>query len=190
MDSTFFSYNLDKPPFVESWGQGLVVLHNPNARHPLPRDFFFDASQVYIEAGVVRSDPSAWHPLSSKTLIYPLGEDVKQKLRVLMPTQFAVPAITKAQFHAICEFAAESNPVIEEHGWFMDETEAFLGVVLWHKSLDHWGYVVFGLDPRFCFREIESQLSILTRYHAVAELQHRISQILSYPQRIFPPSSP
>ncbi|MCK9375195.1 MAG: hypothetical protein M0P73_03480 [Syntrophobacterales bacterium] len=40
MDSTFFSYNLDESPFVETWGQGLVILHNPKCLHPLPRIFF------------------------------------------------------------------------------------------------------------------------------------------------------
>jgi len=45
MDPTLFSYTLDEPPLVESWGQGMVVLHNPKSLRPIPRDFFVDATQ-------------------------------------------------------------------------------------------------------------------------------------------------
>jgi hypothetical protein len=34
MDPTFFSYNMNQPPFVETWGQGLIVLHNPKLFAP------------------------------------------------------------------------------------------------------------------------------------------------------------
>jgi hypothetical protein len=35
-DALLFSYDLEQPPFVESWGQGLVVLRNPGCKHPVP----------------------------------------------------------------------------------------------------------------------------------------------------------
>jgi hypothetical protein len=43
MDPTFFSYSMDEPPLVETWGQGLVVCHNPKCVHPVPKGFFPDA---------------------------------------------------------------------------------------------------------------------------------------------------
>ena len=43
MDPTYFEYDLAEPPLVESWGQGLVGNHNPNALFPLPRYYFPDA---------------------------------------------------------------------------------------------------------------------------------------------------
>ena len=189
MDPIFFSYNLDAPPFVEPWGQGLVILHNPNARRPIPRDFFLDATQGYIENGVFTTDYSDWHPISSKTMIFHLGE-MKQKIQSIMPShgsRFAVAAITKERFQAACGFAvSESNPLISEHGWFSDETLSFLGVVIQDKIDNDWGYVVLGRDMQFRFTPIEMQSSITTRDKARVELQLKISQFLSHPQRIFP----
>jgi len=186
MDPTFFSYNLDEPPFVEPWGQGLVVLHNPNALQPVPRDFFVDAVQGYLEAGSFRSNPPDWHPLSSKTLTLHLGE-VKKKLRAVLPTRVAVGAITREQFQEACGFVIpESNPLIEEHGWFMDESRSFLGLLIRHRVDNDWGYVVLGRDQQSCFRTIEIRASFPTRYQARMELQLRIAEILSHPQRIFP----
>jgi hypothetical protein len=80
MDPTFFSYNLDNPPLVESWGQGLVVLHNPNSLHLVPHDFFVNAVQGYVEGRVFKSDHPGWHPIASKTMIAYLG-DKKMKTR-------------------------------------------------------------------------------------------------------------
>lgn len=185
MDPTLFSYNLDSPPFVEPWGQGLIVLHNPNAALPLPQDFFPDAVQGYVEAGILTFHYPDWHPIASKTLILEIG-DVKQEIQAVQPKRFAVAAITKAQFQAACGFVLESNPFAEEQGWFMDETEAFLGVVLRDKIDNDWGYVVLGRDEQFFFRSIEMQASRPTRDQARVELQEKISEILSHPQRIFP----
>jgi hypothetical protein len=186
----FFSYNLSNPPFVESWAQGLVVLHNPNALQSLPRGFFFDAVQGYIENGLLTFVHPGWHPIASKTLIVHLGE-VKRKMKAIIPKQFTVAAITKEQFREACGFAVtEWNRVVEEHGWFTDETESFLGVVIRDKIDDDWGYVVLGRDTHFDFRAIVMQASLPTRYQARMELQHKIAGLLSHPQRIFPEGSP
>jgi len=184
MDPTFFLYNLDEPPFVESWGQGLVVQHNPNARRPIWKEFFVDAVQSYVEDGIFRSDPSHWHPLFSKTVTLHLGE-VKQ-VRALLPQRFAVAAVAKEQFRSACGFSIlESNLVVEEHGWFMDETESFLGVVIRDKIDNDWGYVVLGRDIQFNFRPIEMQSSLSTREKARIGLQQKISEFLFHPRRIF-----
>lgn len=190
MDPTFFSYSLDEPPLVESWAQGLVVLHNPYARHPLHRDFFIDAVQGYIENEVLSFVYPDWHPFSSNTLILPMGE-AKKKFRALQPKRFAIAAITKEQFQAACGFAVpDSNHLVEEHGWFMDETGALLGVVIRDKIDGDWGYVVLGRDTQFCSRPVAMEASLHSRYKARAELQARMSRFLSHPQRIFPPGQP
>ncbi len=189
MDPTFFSYNLDEPPIVESWGQGLVILHNPNCLHPVPRDLFVDAVQGYVEGGMFKSDHPAWHPISSKTLIFYVG-DVKKELGKRLPKrrpQFAIGAITKQAFQAACGFAVlGSNPIGEEHGWFCDETESFLGVVIRDKIDKDWGYVVLARDEHFQFRAIDVDVSLPTRYQAGMKLQLRMAELISSPQRIFP----
>jgi hypothetical protein len=50
-DPTHFAYRLSEPQVVETWGQGLCVMHDPNAINPLPKDFFVDAVQCYQEHG-------------------------------------------------------------------------------------------------------------------------------------------
>lgn len=189
MDPTFFSYNLAEPPFVERWGQGLVVLHNPNARLPLPRDFFLDAVQGYVEDGIFKTDHPAWHPISSTTLIFHLGE-VKEKILKVFPKRvprLAVEAIAKEHFQELCGFAVrESNSIVEEHGWFSDESSSLLGVVVRDKADNDWGFVILGRDEYFQFRAIEMRASLPTRDQVRVELQIRISELLSSPQRIFP----
>ena len=188
MDPTFFSYNLDEPPLVEPWGQGLVILHNPNCLHRVPTDFFVTAVQGYVEDGFYKSDHPSWHPIVSKTLIGYLGE-VKKMLAEKLPQRtpgLAVGAITKEEFQAACGFAvSDSNPIGEEQGWFSDETGAFLGVVIRDKIDNDWGYVVLARDERFQFRAIEVETSLATRDQARMQLQLKISKLLSMPQRIF-----
>jgi hypothetical protein len=188
MDPTFFSYNLDEPPLVESWGQGLVVLHNPSCLHPLPPDFFVDAVQGYLKGGAFRSDHLSWHPFSSKTMIVHLG-DVKNKLpRALRQKgRFMVGAITNEEFASTCGFSvAQSNPLHEEQGWFADETGSFLGAVVRDKVDGDWGYVVLARDAKFRFRAIEAESSLPSRDQARMTLQMTIARLLSRPQRIFP----
>ena len=183
MDPTFFSYNLDGPPFVESWGQGLVVLHNPNALKPLPNNFIVDAVQSHFEDGALRSEPPDWHPLSSQTFISSLGDT-----NTFRPVQCAVAAISQEQFRESCGYTVPTS--LEENGWLMDGTFSFVGLVLRDKTDNDWGYAVLGRDAQFCFRPIENKRGFATRYEARTELQHKIADFLSHPQRIFSVGGP
>jgi len=186
MDPTLFAYSLDAPPLVEPWGQGLVVFHNPRARHPLPRHFFPDATPCFIEDGTFRSEPADWRPIASLTALTHVGT-LKAKLRALLPSTFAVAAIPREQFHrARGHAAADPSPLLEEHGWFMDESGALLGVIVRDKVDDDWGYVILGRDREFVFRPIVMEAGRSERGQACAELQQGMAEILSYPQRIFP----
>jgi len=161
MDPTFFSYSLDAPPFVEPWGQGLVVLHNPECLHPIAEDFFIDAAQGYIEDGVCKFDHSSWHPFASKTMVFHLG-DTKKKIPPLLRNQgpLAVGAINKNDFHAACGISVlESNPIVQEDGWFSDESGSFLGVVIRDKADNDWGFVILARDEFFRFRAIYNESS-------------------------------
>ena len=189
MDSTFFSYNLAAPPFIEPWGQGLVVQHNPNARHPLSRDFFVDAVQGYIEDGLYKADYPAFHPFSSTTLILHFGDSGREVFTALRRSllRVAVGAIPRDQFQGYCGFGVvDTNPILEEHGWFADDTDSVLGVIIRDKIDDDWGYVVLGRDEHFAFRAIDTQAGLRTRDQARRELQTKMAEIVSSPQRIFP----
>lgn len=185
-DPTYFSYNLDEPPFVEPWGQGLVTLHNPNALKPLPEDFFAGAIQSHFKDGRLRSDPSHWHPLSSQTVTFPLPtERAKEALQAMRPIQFAVAAISQNQFRESCGFIVPSSVPVEESGWLVDATSSFFGLVLQDKHDHDWGYMVLGRDAQFCFRSIDMKRSLATRYQARMELQQRMAGFLVNPRRIF-----
>ena len=148
MDPVLFEYDVGQPACVETWGQGLVVFHNPNARRPVPRDFFDDAVQQYVEGGMSKSEVRGWHPLSSKTLVLYLGKS-KAKLpeALFNRSAVAVGAITKTEFQIITGFVHDDNPMIEEHGWFSDESNSFLGVVIYDTNDEDWGMLFSLVTP-------------------------------------------
>jgi hypothetical protein len=186
-DPTLFSYTLDEPPLVEPWGQGLVALHNPRCLHPIPRDFFVDASQGYLEGGRLKFEHPGWHPFSSKTMIVYLG-DLKKQMSEKLPRRprMAVGAISRDDFRAACGVVTDpSHPIFDEQGWFADETESFFGVVIPDKVDDDWGYVVLARDKLSQVRAIETEVSMKTRDEARMKLQVKIVQLLSSAQRIF-----
>ena len=37
----------------EHWSEGVTAFHNPNAKYPLPDDFFPNAAQCYLEENIV-----------------------------------------------------------------------------------------------------------------------------------------
>ena len=185
-DPTYFEYSLAEPPLVESWGQGLVVNHNPNALFPLPRDFFPEAVQEYIEDGEYKSDLPDWHPIVSKTLVRHFARPENRPPRV---PRVHVAAIAKSDFENICRFAVDDpNPILTQDGWFIDETESFLGVVLWDKTSQDWGYVILARDEHFQFRAIDAVASMSARDIARRKLQFAIAKLVAEGQRIFPQS--
>ena len=188
-DPTYFAYNLAEPPLVESWGQGLVVNHNPNALFPLPKNFFPEAVQGYIEDGRYKSKHPAWSPISSNTFIRHFRSLQNQPHR---SSGAWVATISKSDFQDFCGFTVDDlNPFLAEDGWFIDGTEGFLGVVVQHKIDKDWGYVILARDEFFQFRAINSVASILVRDTARAELQFAMAKLAAVGQRIFPqrPSS-
>lgn len=183
-DPTYFSYSLAEPPLVESWGQGLVIFHNPNALNPLPRNFFAEAVQMYVEEGEVKADHPGWHPFSSKTITKHFAKLEHRPHR--FPRVF-VAAIAKTDFQNICGIAIdEDNPIFSQDGWFMDETESLLGVVVCDKADQDWGYVILARDEHFQFRAISTASSKPSRDIARHDLQLAMAKLLANSQRIFP----
>ena len=97
-----------------------------------------------------------------------------------------VGAITNREFEGLRGFSVDdSNPFFTEDGWFMDETESFLGVVVQHKTDQDWGHIILARDEHFQFRAIETAASKLSRLIARRELQFAISNLVAGAQRIF-----
>ncbi len=188
MDPTFFSYSMDFAPLVESWGEGMVILHNPDCLYPIPKDFFVDAVQTYIEKGQIKSDYLGWHPFTSQTRIFNLGESKRDIYNHFpIPHRIAIHAIHRDRFRQICGFYLDTNnPIIEENGWFTDESEGFLGVVLRDKVDRDWGWVILARDQMQQFRAIDNNASIESRIDALVELNGKMTELLHEPKRIFP----
>ena len=182
-DPSYFAYSLAQPPLVEWWGQGLVVHHNPHALFPLPRDYFPGAMQVYVEDGQCKSDIPEWHPFVSKTFIFHFEES--KSWSMTGPRVFVTP-ITRNDFRGEFPFDTDDMGLTMEEGWFTDESESFLGVILEDKTDSDWGYVILARDEHFVFRAIDAAPSFPTREIARSELQLAIARLVMNGQRIFP----
>jgi hypothetical protein len=85
MDSALVAYDMDDPNVVEPWGQGLTVLHNPNACIPVPDGFFPHANEHHLVDGNIVASSDSWHPFNSTTIVLDLGEVKKDKyMRALL----------------------------------------------------------------------------------------------------------
>ena len=182
-DPSYFSFSLAQPPLVEWWGQGLVVHHNPNALFPLPTDFFHGAMQAYIEDGQYKADIPDWHPFVSTTFIFHFEES---KSWQVMGPRVNVAPITKSSFRSAFPFEPDVMGLTTEEGWFTDESESFLGVVVKDKADQDWGYIILARDEHFIFRAIDTAHSRPTREIARVELQLAMAKLVTGGQRIFP----
>jgi hypothetical protein len=61
-----FAYLAGEAP--ETWGQEVVVYHNPRARHPITDDFFEDAAQYRLDRQGLHCVAADFHPLMSMTM--------------------------------------------------------------------------------------------------------------------------
>ena len=182
-DATYFSYSLSRPPMVEWWGQGLVVHHNPNALFPVPKDFFPGAQQAYIEDGRYKADMPDWYPYVSHTFI--LHFEGARPSSITGP-RVLVPPISKDEFRRAAPFDLDAMGMFTEEGWFTDESESFLGVIVKDKIDHDWGYVILARDEHFIFRAIDTAHSRPTREVARQQLQLALAGLVVQGQRIFP----
>ena len=66
----YFVHDVSEPGYSESWIEGMVVLHNPNARIPLPPPLIDGASHEFLqEDGRLMSLFPEFHPYFSETII-------------------------------------------------------------------------------------------------------------------------
>lgn len=52
----------------ETWGEGLSMFHNPNAKHPVPEELFPSIAHHYFNDGQIISNLPEFHPYSSMTI--------------------------------------------------------------------------------------------------------------------------
>ncbi len=116
-----FGYDLDFPPCEETWGQGLVVFHNPNAERQLPRYFFKNAVTHYVEGGKLTTDVPDVRllPFASVTVISCLDDGDLDPVTGPRP---GLRSIRLDEFEALGPpRPSRTLPVSQEKEWFASE---------------------------------------------------------------------
>lgn len=132
-----FKYELDKPPFVETWGQGLVVFLNPNAKNPLPHDYFVDAAQEYLENGKLLSDiPPVFHPYSSKTYTFASEE------RPIEVDNGNVDVITKRMFTMLIGNGDREIFNKKEIAWYSNKDRSLIATIILDMDDGKCGFII------------------------------------------------
>lgn len=188
IDSTPFLYSQNSPGHVETWGEGLVVMHNPNALHPIPTDYFPDSFNITCDDnGKLSYFLQEHYPLFSNNNVLYVGEGLKKIQKLIPPVpNFQIRPISKKAFDTIRRQSIPSGAMpFEEIGHYIDSTESFLGVICLDKIDQLYCPMLLARDKNFIFRPIESDTEFKTRDHARAQLMEWFFKKLHHPQRIF-----
>ena len=179
----YFEYDLNEPTIIETWGQGLVVVHNPNALFPLPR-YFIECSAVhYIENNVIKTECLPFHPFGSTTL-NALLEDVHQAVTTDLSPSFV--NLLKWEFDKF-EFMRKPGPysVTEEKEWYADNNRDILGYVFRDRIDDDYGYIVLGKDENGLFGTIDVEVDICDRNDARTGLFAAMEKFVKSKKKVF-----
>jgi hypothetical protein len=68
-----FKYIVDENS-KETWGEGMSMYHNPNARHPVPEELFPNIAHHHFDNGYIVSSLPDFHPYSSMTYNFAIKE--------------------------------------------------------------------------------------------------------------------
>lgn len=174
MDSSWFSYSMSALPVEETWGQGISVFFNPNALHPIKKDFFPNGTQSYIEDGQLMTDMFGFHPFQSQKVV----TFTKDKKKGQRWPKFAVHAIGFETYQELAgryAFVSGKNPILLETGWFVDESGTMAGAVSFDKIDNDWAFATLQLvNGRL--ELVDMKVSISTRTEAVVALQMSMSR--------------
>ncbi|MEI2282440.1 hypothetical protein [Paenibacillus polysaccharolyticus] len=113
-----FKYDLDDR-IDETWGEGIEVFHNPNAKFPLPKDFFDDGAYHYIENGEIVSFLPEFHVYHSKTITVEFEDDLQ------LPTD--IKRVMKADVDKLIPDRAEV-PSYPEKCWLLKDNR--VGIIV------------------------------------------------------------
>lgn len=149
--ATWFAYDLRKPALMERWTDGMVVMHNPKARVPLPEQAFSGITQVY--APLVESYIDQ-HVFSSATLLNPYPAAPFEPVEVA--------CIPRAEGRALAGIPLPD--IVTADYWFADSERRYLGLItqdteepeewrVWHLGLANDGlhYPLDGCSKLFQF---------------------------------------
>jgi hypothetical protein len=114
--ATWFAYDLREPLLRERWTDGMVVIHNPNARTPLPPEAFDGLTQIYSPFA---EEFVEGHVFSSSTI------HIANPAGAFRP--IVVPCIPPTQGRAMAGIPLPE--IVTSDNWFADREQQFLGLV-------------------------------------------------------------
>jgi hypothetical protein len=139
-----FAYDLDFPPCEETWGQGLVVFHNPKALYPLPPHFFPEAVAHYFKNGAPTVDVPAAPllPFASITVICCADNDFE--LEPANNPRPGIHSIRLEEFEALRPpRSSRTLPTSQEKEWFASEDHRIVGTIALDLVDNDWLFVLF-----------------------------------------------
>lgn len=85
IDGLPFSYTVGNEDPPETWREGLIMYHNPNAKHPIDAKLFPDIGHAYFKEEYTSLLP-AFHPIHSQTqiIIKVKGSSVLHRIRKIL----------------------------------------------------------------------------------------------------------
>lgn len=124
LDPSSFFYDCRAPLWTESWVDGLVIMHNPNAKLPLPPRAVEGAAEI------------AWGP-SGYTENMPPHFVFKSKtvsgLAVVPPLDpLLISVISSQEGERLARL--KTAPGKEVVAWFSDTARSVLGAIFWHDD--------------------------------------------------------
>ncbi len=179
----FDGYLLEDEPFVEEWGHGVTVFHNPNALKPIPHDFFRDATQVYLRGQDIVADGSLFSPYMSRTIVVAYDGDVFEPVDT---RPGGVGTILRSEFEALQPARRPSaKMVVRELTWFANRERTILGVVFRDNTDEDYGYALLGRDRAGSFRAIEVESSIESVDDARSQVLQALQRVAATGQTVF-----
>lgn len=186
MDSSMFRYDLEQPPHIESWGDGLTVFMNPSAKRPLPEGYFGDVTYYALTEDRLSCKLNGWSAITSSTQAFYLNEAKSVVEPLYLGTPGMINAITRQEFAVAVSCTHTDHPRFEEDGWFADYADGFYGVVIKLKASENWGYFILSRSIYAEMKTIkQGKPSFDFRKDAVHALQSEMLLLSIRPRRYF-----
>ncbi len=171
-----YTYDLDDPPFIETWGHGLEVFHNPKALYPLPSEYFPDAIEHRLEGSSVitdmRFDPP--HPLTSLTHVFNQAHFTTFLNGV---EGYGVWRISYETFRRLSQRG--ETGLHQELMWFASSDHRILGFIAVDLQDEDFIVAIFEHRQGQPYELVECEMSIPTEDAALTMLIHKLETLIN-----------
>ncbi|MEM1486438.1 hypothetical protein V6615_16490 [Oscillospiraceae bacterium PP1C4] len=131
-----FSFTLDKPTFKESWSDEIVVIHNPNAIHPLSHNYFSNCMNIWLQEGELNNsrNKNCNYVICSNTEVVAFK---KHSTIIDISIDNNVEKITKSEFEKHI-LNSNSNKSQMEFSWYKNKINKKMGVIYSGREFEYF----------------------------------------------------